>query len=126
MSLARPSISAGCVELLFSTWKLSKANMLSASLHRLVRDPLHVTAIGKAILAWLPTERRPVLTDWRKLTPATITIPKSSPANSFVSGGGATHLTKKKAWKGAAVSASRYYISASRSPDSAFLVRLRA
>ena len=38
-----------------------------------IRDPLHVTSIGKAILAWLPPERRPALTDWRRLTPNTIT-----------------------------------------------------
>ena len=44
---------------------------VSASLG--VVDPLHVTSIGKAILAWLPPERRPVMSDWRQLTPATIT-----------------------------------------------------
>ncbi len=37
--------------------------------------PLHVTSIGKAILAWLPPERRPLLNDWRQLTPATVTDP---------------------------------------------------
>src|SRR3954451_20742822 len=41
-----------------------------------IRDPLHVTSIGKAILAWLPPERRPVLADWRRLTPKTITDPR--------------------------------------------------
>jgi len=40
-----------------------------------IRDPLHVTSIGKAILAWLPLERRPVLTKWTRLTPNTITDP---------------------------------------------------
>lgn len=37
-----------------------------------IRDPLHVTSIGKAILAWLPPERRPVLANWQKLTPHSI------------------------------------------------------
>jgi DNA-binding IclR family transcriptional regulator len=46
---------------------------VSASLG--IVDPLHVTSIGKAILAWLPPERRPALNDWRELTPATITDP---------------------------------------------------
>lgn len=37
-----------------------------------VVDPVHATAIGKAILAWLPPERRPVLSNWKRLTPSTI------------------------------------------------------
>src|SRR6185312_4354513 len=37
-----------------------------------VVDPVHATAIGKAILASLPSERRPVLSNWRRLTASTI------------------------------------------------------
>jgi IclR family transcriptional regulator, acetate operon repressor len=60
--------------LYLETVESEHAFRVSASLG--IRDPLHVTAIGKAILAWLPLERRPMLTDWRKLTPSTITDPK--------------------------------------------------
>ncbi len=60
--------------LYLETVESEHAFRVSASLG--IRDPLHVTAIGKAILAWMPPERRPVLNDWRKLTPATITDPK--------------------------------------------------
>jgi len=60
--------------LYLETVESEHAFRVSASLG--IRDPLHVTAIGKAILAWLPPERRPVLADWRKLTPSTITDPK--------------------------------------------------
>lgn len=59
--------------LYLETVESEHAFRVSASLG--IRDPLHVTSIGKAILAWLPPERRPLLDDWRRLTPATITDP---------------------------------------------------
>jgi IclR family acetate operon transcriptional repressor len=63
----------GTTVLYLETIESEHAFRVSASLG--IRDPLHVTSIGKAILAWLPAERRPVLDDWRQLTPATITDP---------------------------------------------------
>jgi|SRR5579884_58411 len=42
-----------------------------------VIDPVYATAIGKAILAWMPPERRPAIRSWRRLTPATIRDPIS-------------------------------------------------
>ena len=63
----------GTSVLYLETIESEHAFRVSASLG--IRDPLHVTSIGKAILAWLPLERRPVLNDWRRLTPATITEP---------------------------------------------------
>jgi DNA-binding IclR family transcriptional regulator len=63
----------GTSVLYLETIESEHAFRVSASLG--ISDPLHVTSIGKAILAWLPPERRPVLDDWRQLTPATITDP---------------------------------------------------
>lgn len=37
-----------------------------------ILDPVHATSMGKAILAWLPPARRPVLSNWKRLTPHTI------------------------------------------------------
>ncbi|HEY3836302.1 MAG TPA: IclR family transcriptional regulator [Bryobacteraceae bacterium] len=37
-----------------------------------ILDPVHATAIGKSILAWLPPARRPAITNWKRLTPSTI------------------------------------------------------
>jgi len=71
----------GTSVLYLETVESEHAFRVSASLG--IRDPLQVTAIGKAILAWLPPERRPVLTDWRKLTRATITNPEEF-ANELV------------------------------------------
>jgi DNA-binding IclR family transcriptional regulator len=63
----------GTSVLYLETIESEHAFRVSASLG--VRDPVHVTSIGKAILAWLPSERRPILGDWSQLTPATITDP---------------------------------------------------
>jgi DNA-binding IclR family transcriptional regulator len=63
----------GISVLYLETIESEYAFRVSASLG--ILDPLHVTSIGKAILAWLPPERRPALTDWRQLTPTTITDP---------------------------------------------------
>ena len=46
-----------------------------------VLDPVHATALGKAIVAWLPPERRPILSNWTSLTPKTITDPGQFDAN---------------------------------------------
>jgi len=46
-----------------------------------VTDPVHATALGKAILAWLPPERRPAISDWTRLTPKTITDPEAFDAD---------------------------------------------
>jgi DNA-binding IclR family transcriptional regulator len=40
-----------------------------------VIDPVQATSIGKAILASLPPAERPVIRNWRRLTPATICDP---------------------------------------------------
>jgi DNA-binding IclR family transcriptional regulator len=37
-----------------------------------ILDPIQATAIGKAIMAWTPVAKRPVLTNWQRLTSATI------------------------------------------------------
>lgn len=39
-------------------------------------DPVHATAVGKAILAWTPPGRRPILNNWVRLTPSTICDPE--------------------------------------------------
>jgi DNA-binding IclR family transcriptional regulator len=41
-----------------------------------VVDPVYATSIGKAILAWMPLEKRPVIRNWKRLTPATICEPE--------------------------------------------------
>jgi IclR family acetate operon transcriptional repressor len=41
-----------------------------------ILDPVHATSIGKAILAWLPPARRPILSNWKRLTPSTICDPE--------------------------------------------------
>jgi IclR family acetate operon transcriptional repressor len=63
----------GISVLYLETIESEHAFRVSASLG--ILDPLHVTSIGKAILAWMPPERRPLLNDWRQLTPATVTDP---------------------------------------------------
>jgi DNA-binding IclR family transcriptional regulator len=37
-----------------------------------ILDPIQVTAIGKAIMAWTPVAKRPILTDWTPLTGSSI------------------------------------------------------
>jgi DNA-binding IclR family transcriptional regulator len=37
-----------------------------------ILDPIQATAIGKAIMAWTPLAKRPVLTNWSRLTSSTI------------------------------------------------------
>ncbi len=37
-----------------------------------ILDPIQATAIGKAIMAWMPPASRPVLTNWPRLTSSTI------------------------------------------------------
>jgi DNA-binding IclR family transcriptional regulator len=37
-----------------------------------ILDPIQATAIGKAILAWTPVAKRPILNNWTQLTGATI------------------------------------------------------
>jgi IclR family transcriptional regulator, acetate operon repressor len=41
-----------------------------------ILDPIQATAIGKAIVAWTPPAKRPVLTNWSGLTSSTIASPE--------------------------------------------------